>query len=342
MTPTPVALNFMIRPKMRWCGPMIALACLLLLSSEGPAQAGAPPRPARVGVVHLSQQAEAPVTVGLRQGLRDLGYAEGRDVVLEVRAGQGRYETALEAARELVRAQVHLFVSAGTVATKAVKEAAGDLPIVFTQIGDPVAAGFARSLSRPGGNMTGFSHLLVDTTGKRLELLRELVPGARSVLVIFDPKNPTSATAAAEARPSAEKLRVGLQERHVKNRDEVLAALREVDRNTVDAILMLPDSLVANAGEQIIETSRQKRVPVMFHEETWVDRGGLASYGASFVDLGRQAARYVDKILKGAKPGDLPVEQPTRFELVINLKTANALGLTIPQSLLIRADRVIQ
>ncbi len=320
----------------------MVLACLFLLGWEAPAQAGAPPNPARVGVVHLSQRAEAPVTVGLRQGLRDLGYVEKRDVVLEIRAGRGQYETALEGAREVVKGGVHLFVSAGTLATKAVKEVAGDLPIVFTQVGDPVAAGFARGLSRPGGNMTGFSHLLVDTTGKRLELLRELVPEARTVLVIFDPKNPTSATAAAEARLSAERLRVRLRERRVKNRDEVLAALREVDRNTVDAILMLPDSLVVNAGEQIIETSRQKRVPVMFHEETWVERGGLASYGASFVDLGRQAARYVDKILKGANPADLPVEQPTRFELVINLKTARALGLTVPQSLLIRADQVIQ
>ncbi len=280
--------------------------------------------------------------VGLRQGLRDLGYVEGQEVVLEIRAGQGRYETALEAARALVKRGVHVFVSAGTVATKAVKEAAGDLPIVFTQVGEPVAAGFARTIARPGGNMTGFSHLLVDTTGKRLELLRELVPGARTVLVVFDPENPTSGAAAAEARLSAEMLRVSIRQRHVKTRDEVLAALRELDRNTVDAILMLPDSLVVNAGDQIIAMSGQKRIPVMFHEETWVERGGLASYGASFVDLGRQAARYVDKILKGAKPADLPVEQPTKFDLIINLKTAKALGLTIPQSVLIRADKVIQ
>lgn len=316
--------------------------CLLLLSGSSVLQAIEPPRPARVGVVHLGQGPEAPVVVGLRQGLRDLGYVEGQEVVLEIRAGQGRYETALEAARALVKRGVHVFVSAGTVATKAVKEAAGDLPIVFTQVGEPVAAGFARTIARPGGNMTGFSHLLVDTTGKRLELLRELVPGARTVLVVFDPENPTSGAAAAEARLSAEMLRVSIRQRHVKTRDEVLAALRELDRNTVDAILMLPDSLVVNAGDQIIAMSGQKRIPVMFHEETWVERGGLASYGASFVDLGRQAARYVDKILKGAKPADLPVEQPTKFDLIINLKTAKALGLTIPQSVLIRADKVIQ
>jgi len=190
--------------------------------------------------------------------------------------------------------------------------------------------------------MTGFSHLLTDTTGKRLELLRELVPSIRTVLIIFSPKNPTSEKAAAVARESAEKLRVRLREHHVKDRDEVLQAFRELDHNTADAILVLPDSLVVNAGDQLIETTRLKRIPVMFHEDTWVERGGLASYGPSFVDLGRQAARHVSKILKGAKPADLPVEQPTKFELVINLKTAKALGLTIPQSVLIRADQVIE
>ncbi|MGH8700117.1 MAG: ABC transporter substrate binding protein, partial [Burkholderiales bacterium] len=139
--------------------------------------------PWKIGVVHLGHQVEAPVVVGLRQGLKDLGYVEGRDVVLEIRAGRGQYSTALEATRELVKAQVHIFVSAGTVATKAVKEAAGNLPIVFTQVGEPVAAGFVKSLPRPGGNMTGFSHLLPETTGKRLELLKEIVPRCRTVLV---------------------------------------------------------------------------------------------------------------------------------------------------------------
>ncbi len=189
--------------------------------------------------------------------------------------------------------------------------------------------------------MTGFATLLPAATGKRLQLLSELVPALRTVLVIFDPENPTSA-AAAVARQASEQMRITLQVQHVKSRDDVLAILQKIGRDTTDAILILPDSLVVNAGEQIVSASMAKRLPVVFHERTWVERGGLASYGASFVDLARQAAQYVDKILKGERPGDLPVQRPTKFELVINLKTAGALGLTIPQSLLQRADEVIR
>jgi putative ABC transport system substrate-binding protein len=298
--------------------------------------------PWKIGVVHLGHQTEAPVVVGLRQGLKDLGYVEGRDFVLEIRAGRGQYSTASDATQELIKAQVQIFVSAGTIATKAVKEAAGNLPVVFTQVGEPISAGFVKSMRQPGGNLTGFSHLLPETTGKRLELLKELVPACRTVLVIFDPKNPSSEEAVAVARNSVTRLSMRLRERHIKNNNEVMQALEEVDGKTTDAILVVPDSVVVNLGERIIEKSRQKLVPVMFHEVTWVERGGLASYGPSFVDLGRQAARYVDKIRKGAKPGQLPVEQPTKFELVINKRTAKALGITIPQSVLIRADRVIE
>ena len=298
--------------------------------------------PWTIGVVHLGHQIEAPVVIGLRQGLKELGYVEGRDVVLAIRAGRGQYSTALEAARDLVKAQVRIFVSAGTIATQAVKEAAGNLPVVFTQVGEPVSAGFVKNMRQPGGNLTGFSHLLPETTGKRLELLKELVPACRNVLVIFDPKNPTSEKAVAVARGAAKKLGMRLQEHHIRNSDEVVKAVEAINPKTTDAILVVPDSLVVNSGEQIIEKSGQKNVPVMFHEVTWVDRGGLASYGPSFVDLGRQAARYLDKIRKGANPAQLPVEQPTKFELVINLKTAKALGIKVPQSILVQTDRVVE
>jgi putative ABC transport system substrate-binding protein len=321
------------------------LATLLLFGATAAAAQKSQPAPTgpwRIGVVHLSHQAEAPVVVGLRQGLKELGYVEGRDMILEIRAGRGQYPNALEAARDLVRQGVHMLVSAGTLATKAAKEAAGNLPVVFTQVGEPVSAGFVASIPRPGGNMTGLSHLLGDTTGKRLELLKELVPHVRTVLVIFDPGNASSSKAVDTARQAANKLGLQLRERHIRSRQEVVQALDGLDRKSGDAILMVPDSLVVNAGEQIIAKSREQSIPVMFHEETWVNRGGLASYGASFSDLGRQAARYVDRILKGAKPAELPVEQASKFELVINLKTAKALGLTVPPSLLVRADQVIQ
>ena len=296
----------------------------------------------QLGVVHLGQKEDAPVVIGLRQGLKDLGYVEGRDVKLEIRAGRGEYSAALAAAKNLVTADIRIFVSAGTVATQAVSEAAGSLPVGFTQVGEPVAAGFVKSLSRPGGNMTGLAHLLVDTTSKRFELLKELVPSCRSVLLVFDPGNPTSVKSASVARQSAKALGVRLRESHVKNQDDVKKAIAAMDRKTVDAMLVIPDSLVVNAGQQIIEKARHEKLPVMFHEDTWVSRGGLASYGPSFVDLGRRAALYVDKIAKGANPGDLPVEQPTKFELVINRRTAKALGITIPESVMFRADRVVE
>lgn len=300
------------------------------------------PSPARIGVVHLMHKLEAPVVIGLRQGLKENGYVEGRDFVLEIRAGKGRSVNALKASRELASSQVDLFVSAGTGATRAVKKRVGGLPIVFTQVGNPVGAGFVQNFTRPGGNMTGFSHLLPETTGKRLELLQKLIPSVRTVLIIFAPTNPTSSVAADVARRAAEKLNIHLIEHHIKTRDDVLVKVRELNRQTVDALLMLPDSLVVNAGKRIIEVAQRERLPVVFHEATWVRRGGLASYGTSFVDLGRRAARYVVKILNGANPADLPVQQPKRFEEVVNIKTAKALGLTIPPTVLFRADEVIQ
>ncbi|MGH2404090.1 MAG: ABC transporter substrate-binding protein [bacterium] len=328
----------------RFLTGLAAIAVLAVLVSAGVAGVSqAPPKPARIGVVGGGQRPmESPLVVGLRLGFRDLGYVDGRDVILKVRASGGRYETAVHAVRNLAGERVHVLVTAGTVATRAAKEAAGSLPIVFTQVGEPVAAGFVQSLAQPGGNMTGFSTLLPAATGKRLQLLRELVPGLRTVLVIFDPDNPTSSAAADVAREASERLRITLRVQHVKSREDVLAALQKIGRDTTDAILILPDSLVVNVGEQIITMSMAKRLPVMFYERTWVEQGGLASYGANYVDMARQAARYVDKILKGERPDDLPVQQPTKFELVINVRTATALGLTVPRALLLRADEVIR
>lgn len=304
-------------------------------------------KPVRIGVIHMwSVPTEAPVVVGLRQGLRELGYVEGENLVLEIRGGKRSYVEVLKEVRELVEERVDVLVSAGTKSTqathKAVAESGYAIPIVFTQVGEPVAAGFVQSLGRPGGNTTGFSHLLPDITGKRLELLQELVPNMRTVLVIFDPGNPTSSSAAVEARQAAEQMGVQLHERHIQSRDEVLTALDELDRTEIDAILVLPDSVVVNAGEEIIDTARRLRIPVIFHDAAWVRRGGLFSYGVSFVDLSRAAATYVDRILKGDEPGDLPVQQPTTFELVINQPAAKEIGLRLPESLLLRATEVIR
>jgi putative ABC transport system substrate-binding protein len=299
------------------------------------------PQLARIGVVHLGHQVDAPVVVGLRQGFNDLGYIEGQHVVLDIRAGQGDPAKALQGALELVRDGARLLVSAGTVATRAVKEAAGDLPVVFTQVGDPVASGFVQSLARPGTNMTGFAHLLPVTSAKRMELLLELAPAVRSVLMIFDPTNESVREGSAVASESALLRSVQVHVRHVRTREEALVAIDDIRRDATDSVLVLPESLVVNEGDRIIELSLREKLPVMFHEESWVERGGLASYGASFTDLARQAAGYVERILRGAQPADLPVQQPTAFELVINPRTAEALGVAVPPLILGQAPRLI-
>lgn len=313
-------------------------------AEQTPSKPTGPKEPQRIGIIHLGQQPDAPVVTGVRQGLRELNYVEGRDVILHIRAGRGQYSSALDSAHELVKdVGVHILVSAGTLATRAAREAAGEkVPVIFTQVGDPVAEGFVASFPKPGRNLTGFSHLLVDTTGKRLELLKEILPSLRTALVIFDPSNKTSSNSVEAAREPARKLGVRLREHHVKNRDDALQAIEQIDRKTVDALLVVPDSLVVNHGDRIIAKSREQLLPVMFHESTWVNRGGLASYGASFSDLGRQAARHIDKVIRGESPDRIPVEYPTRFELIINLRTAKTLGLVIPPSVLIRVDRVIE
>jgi putative tryptophan/tyrosine transport system substrate-binding protein len=325
-------------------GLITAVCSVMLLGGCNPVPAESPSNkvgPARIGVIHLSPQLEAPVVVGLRQGFVELGQEEGRDYILDIRTGAGRYETALEAVRELAAAQVQVIVSAGTVATRAAKDGAGDVPIVFTQVGEPVSSGFVESLAQPGGNMTGFAHLLPATTSKRLELLRELAPSASRIMIVFDPTNPSSAASAAVANETTGRLGVLLQERYVRTAEDVPAVLSGVRRSNTDAILVLPDSLVVNQGALIIETAARERIPAIFHESTWVEQGGLASYGASFTDLARQAAAYVDRVIKGARPATLPVQQPTRFDLVFNLKTAATLGLSIPESLLADATETI-
>lgn len=330
-----------------WLLPRATALLLLLVGCQTSSPLQAPQvtersGPAHVGIVHLFPETVAPVVVGLRVGLSELGYTEGRDIVLEIRSGPGDYETALKATRELNDLNVAVLVSAGTVATQAAKDAAGDIPVVFTQVGEPIAASFVETFRRPGGRMTGFTHLLPEATGKRLQLLLAIAPAVRRVLVIYSPINPSSVEAAAVAREAASVLGVRLLERQVASGDEVLMIVDHLDTDIVDAILILPDSLVVNLGNVIIERAAEARIPVMFHEAEWVERGGLASYGASFVELGRQAASYVDKILKGTRPGDLPVQQPTGFELALNLRTAEALGLSVAASMIAESARVVR
>jgi putative ABC transport system substrate-binding protein len=283
-----------------------------------------------------------PAIVGLRDGLRDLGHREDRDFTIGVRFTQGKAVDLPAAARDLVRHRVDLIVSteSGTAA-KAAQIATNQIPIVFIGSGDPVGLGLVRSLARPGGNITGVADLDIELVPKRLEIFRELVPGLKRVLTPYDVTNADAVAHLVVIRKAARQLDLTLMERPLRSEEEARGVITGLRKGEADGILSLR-FLSWNISGFILEIAPRGIMPTMFHVPFFVERGGLASYSANSYELGKQAARLVDKILKGAKPADLPVEQPTKFELVINLKTAKALGLTIPQSVLARADQVIE
>jgi putative ABC transport system substrate-binding protein len=279
---------------------------------------------------------------GLRQGLRDLGYVEGRNYILDFRWGEGRNDRLTELAAELVRAHADVMVAAGEPAIRAVRQATTTIPIVMGAVGDPVGAGFAASLARPGGNITGVSNVAVEMTGKWLELLREAVPRVSYVAVLWNPANPTHHVFWKEAQAAARTMGIKVLGVEFSSPDDFERGFASMELERVDGLLVLPDPITASNRVKLAELMAKRRLPgiALFRESA--EAGFLLSYGVSAFDNHRRAAAYVDKILKGAKPGDLPIEQGTKFALVINLKTAKALGLSIPQSLLTRADDVIQ
>jgi len=278
----------------------------------------------------------------LREGLRDLGYVEGKNVVFEVRRSDGRSERWPELAAELIRLKVDVIVTQGTPATLAAKQATTTIPIVMVGTGDPITTGLVASLARPRGNVTGSTQLGAGLATKRLELLKETVPQLSRVAFLWNPANPDQKSHFHEVQTGARFLNVALQSVEARNREELELVFRVLMRERPSALLMTADSVHQRLIDDILTFASKSRLPAMYQLKENVERGGLMSYGARVPDLVWHAATYVDKILKGAKPADLPVEQPTKFELVINLKTAKALGLTIPQSVLLRADQVIQ
>src|SRR5713226_182314 len=286
--------------------------------------------------------ADAPSWEPLRLGLRDLGYVEGKNIALEERSSQGRNERFSGLASELVRLNVNIIVTWGTPATLAAKQATTTIPIVMASAGDPVRSGLVSSLAHPGGNVTGLTVLGPGLAAKRLELLKEAVPNMSRVAFLWNPANPDQKFSFHEVQAGARALGVTFHSVEARSREELEQALAMMKQSRPSALLMTADGVHQRYIGRIVAFTSETRLPAMYQLKEAVDRGGLMSYGASLPDLGRRAAHYVDKILKGAKPADLPVEQPTKFELVINLKTAKALGLTIPQSLLLRADEVIQ
>jgi putative ABC transport system substrate-binding protein len=277
-----------------------------------------------------------------RLGLRDLGYVEGKSIVLDERSSQGQNERFAVLVSELVRINVKIIVTWGTPATLAAKQATTVIPIVMAHVGDPVRSGLVSSLAHPGGNVTGVTALGPGVAAKRLELLKEAVPSATRIAFLWNPENPDQKASFSEVRVGARALGVALQSVEARSGDELERALTAIKHDRPSAFLMTADNLHHRHTGRIVAFASEARLPAMYQLREAVDRGGLMSYGASLPDLGRRAAHYVDKILKGVKPADLPVEQPTKFELVINLKTAKTLGLTIPPSLLARADEVIQ
>jgi putative ABC transport system substrate-binding protein len=283
-----------------------------------------------------------PVTEAFRQGLRALGYVEGQNLAIESRCADGHFARLPDLVAALVRLPVDVIVVGGENAARVAQQATRTIPIVMAAGGDPVELGLVASLARPGGNITGLSLLSLGLGGKRLELLKEIVPNASQVAVLFNPADATNIREWREMEGAARWLGVQLHALELRGPTEFESAFATAIREGTGALMTLRNWLLEGHQTQIIDFAAKSRLPVMYDQRVYVDAGGLMSYGPSVPDSFRRAATYVDKILKGAKPADLPVEQPMKFEFVINLKTAKALGLTIPPTLLFQADRVIR
>jgi putative tryptophan/tyrosine transport system substrate-binding protein len=277
-----------------------------------------------------------------RQGLRELGYVEGRNFMIEYRSADGRRERFPELATELVRLKVDVILTRGTPAVMAAKNATGTIPVVMAASGDPLLSGVVAGLARPGGNVTGLSAIVVEVTGKRLQLLREVVPGVSRIASLLDMGNPNNALQWKETEIVAQSLGVQPQLLDVRKPGDFGGAFDAAIRQRAGAMVVGIDALTQANHRLIIDLAAKHRLPAIYATREFVDAGGLVAYGVSYPHLYHRAATYVDKILKGAKPADLPVEQPTKLEFVINLKTAKTLGLTIPPSMLARADEVIE
>ena len=276
------------------------------------------------------------------QGLRELGYVDGRNIAIENPWVEGTREGFDDLAVDLVRSKVDLIVTWGTPATKAAKQATSTIPVIMVGVGDPVGAGLVASLARPGGNITGVTNLDVGLAAKRLELLKEVLPKLTRVVVLRNPTNPSGVLQFAETQAAARSLGMAPQLVDARSPKEIEGAFAAMAKTRAGALTVLADPLFISWQKQIANLAMTGRLPSVFARRENAEAGGLMSYGPNLTDLFRQAATYVDKILKGAKPGDLPIEQPTRFYLVINSKTAKALGIKIPQSVLLRADKVIE
>jgi putative ABC transport system substrate-binding protein len=319
------------------------LLTTVLLTTAPPTQAQQPTKIPRIGFLignfpsTISARLEA-----FRQGLRELGYVEGKNIVIEYRYADGKLDRLPALAAELVRLKVELIVTAGPASTRPAKEATATIPIVMAFDFDPVGNGFIASLARPGGNITGLSTLSPEISGKQLELLKEIVPRLSRVAVLGEFNNPGNAQTLQEMELAAGALAVQLQSVDVRGPKDIETAFQAASKGRAGAVLVLGGPVATSQRAQIAELAAKSRLPAIYPQSDYMDAGGLMFYGVSITDLFRRAATYVDKILKGAKPADLPVEQPKTFEFIVNLKAAKQIGLTIPPNVLVRADRVIR
>jgi putative ABC transport system substrate-binding protein len=307
------------------------------------ARAQQSPVVARIGLLSPFSPSTAAVWhKAFLQGLHDLGWVEGKNISIEYRYADGREDRLPDLATDLVRLNVNVIVTTVNTDTLAAKNATRTIPIVMASAGDPVGGGLVASLARPGGNITGLSQIAPDLAGKRLQLLKEIIPRLGHVAVIWNPQGTTSPIAWREIQLPAQELSVKLQSLPITGPDDFDKAFEDAALAHVDALIILPDPLFAGNLTRLAKLAAKNRIPSMFHLREYADHGGLIVYGVDRTDQFRHAAAYVDRILRGTTPADLPVEQPTKFELVINLKTAKALGLTIPPTLLAQADEVIE
>ena len=322
---------------------VVALAaCLGSFSFATAADAQQPASPRHIGVLLALFSQESKEAQAFRQGLRDAGYAEGRDVVIEWRSANGDYDRVPELAADLVQRKVDVIVVDTTVATRAAKRATSIIPIVMATVADPVGTGLVASLAHPGGNVTGLSMMTTDLSAKRLQLLKEAIPRLTRVAVLWNPDTPYHPKAIEELKAVAPSLSIELSFVGARTSEDFGAAFSAVRRARAQALYVIVDPYFFNHRTTLLTWASKARLPVIYGEKNFAEAGALMSYGPNFGDMFRRSAEYVDKILKGAKPADLPIEQPKEFEFVINLKTAKALGLTIPESILLRADEVIR
>lgn len=318
-----------------------AIVAILLAALVAPNAVRSQDAAVRVGVFGPDEEPRFSETVsGLRRGLEEQGYGAERVRVLEGRARRGNEAAARAAARALADQGLGALLVLGSALVRPARESAPQVPIVLITPGDPVAAGLAASLARPGGNLTAMTFEYPELSAKRLELLRELQPRLRRVLILYDPRDASPRQGAAAARAAAGALGITLVERTVRNAEEIARGLKDLEG--IEALLGIPGGVTSGHYEEMVQAANAKRIPSVFHTRTHGTGDALLTYGASDVDLARQAARLLDKILKGTPAGELPVERPSRLALVINLRTARALGLSVPPALLVRADAVIE